>query len=73
MSVRPFVHQTVRQAMHRSLRQVSLLAALVALLAAVAMAQSPKAVAYPERDALSPFRNPTETYAPPANCSPRCA
>ncbi|MCC7395502.1 MAG: hypothetical protein IT455_00385 [Planctomycetes bacterium] len=27
--------------------------------------QQPSAVAYPERDILSPFRNPTDVYAPP--------
>lgn len=38
------------------------------LLAAAAAAQGgkePKFVAYPERDALSPFRTPTDVYAPP--------
>lgn len=29
------------------------------------LAQEPKFVAYPERDILSPFRNPVEVYAPP--------
>lgn len=36
-----------------------------AVLAATAAAQEPKAVAYPEQDALSPFRHPTDVYAPP--------
>jgi hypothetical protein len=34
-------------------------------MAAAAAAQEPKHVAYPERDILSPFRSPTEVYAPP--------
>jgi len=38
---------------------------LLAALAAAAAAQQPKHVAYPERDVLSPFRNPAEVYAPP--------
>lgn len=33
--------------------------------AAAAASQQPSTVAYPERDILSPFRNPTDVYAPP--------
>ncbi len=40
-------------------------AGLLGGLAAAAAAQEPKAVAYPERDVLSPFRQPTDVYAPP--------
>ncbi len=35
------------------------------LLTALASAQQQKAIAYPQRDILSPFRTPVETYAPP--------
>ncbi|MFO1077238.1 MAG: hypothetical protein U1E73_05875 [Planctomycetota bacterium] len=34
-------------------------------LASPAVAQEKKFVVYPDRDALTPFRTPTETYAPP--------
>jgi hypothetical protein len=47
-----------------------LLTALPALAAVLTLAgpnpaQDTKTVAYPQRDLLSPFRNPTEVYAPP--------
>jgi hypothetical protein len=48
-----------------------LTAAALALIAcpraqdAKAPAQEPKAIAYPHKDALSPFRTPTDAYAPP--------
>lgn len=37
----------------------------LALAAAFCAAQEPKFVAYPDRDILSPFRTPTDVYAPP--------
>ncbi|MBX3464034.1 MAG: hypothetical protein KF830_12750 [Planctomycetes bacterium] len=40
-------------------------ALLAASLGGAATAQEPKAVAYPERDALTPFRQPADVYAPP--------
>ncbi len=40
-------------------------ALLLASLLAPAQAQEQKVIAYPVRDALSPFRNPTDVYAPP--------
>lgn len=45
-------------------RSITRLAAL-ALPFAICSAQEPKHVAYPERDILSPFRTPTDVYAPP--------
>jgi len=42
-----------------------LLPAAVAVLTATLAAQEPKFVGYPQRDALSPFRNPSDVYAPP--------
>lgn len=39
--------------------------ATLATLAAVCGAQEPTVTAYPERDILSPFRNPADVYAPP--------
>ena len=44
---------------------VCLRSAALALLACVCGAQEPKAIAYPEHDILSPFRHPTDVYAPP--------
>ena len=43
---------------------LSLLAALAALVGPC-RSQEPQHVAYPERDALSPFRRPADVYAPP--------
>lgn len=40
-------------------------ALLLASLLAPSPAQEQKVIAYPQRDALSPFRNPTDVYAPP--------
>lgn len=45
--------------------QATTSALLIAFLAAVVPAQEKKHVVYPERDALSPFRAPSEVYAPP--------
>lgn len=38
---------------------------LLAMVGLHLAAQEPKHVAYPQKDALSPFRNPTDVYAPP--------
>ena len=39
--------------------------AVLSLLLGAAQAQHEQAIAYPQRDLLSPFRNPTDAYAPP--------
>jgi hypothetical protein len=38
---------------------------LLACLCGLLEAQEPKSIGYPQKDALSPFRNPTDVYAPP--------
>ena len=38
---------------------------LLALAGVHLPAQEPKLIGYPQKDALSPFRNPTDVYAPP--------
>lgn len=43
----------------------SLIALAIGCLPQAPQEQDPVAVAYPEKDALSPFRNPTDVYAPP--------
>lgn len=47
------------------LRLPLLTSILVASLTATVAAQETKSVAYPQRDVLSPFRNPGEVHAPP--------
>ncbi|HEX5052588.1 MAG TPA: hypothetical protein VFZ65_12505 [Planctomycetota bacterium] len=44
---------------------LSLTVSALAWCAGTAPAQEPKPIAYPDRDLLSPFRNPGEVYAPP--------
>ncbi|HEX6811234.1 MAG TPA: hypothetical protein VF384_06405 [Planctomycetota bacterium] len=43
----------------------ALFATATCLLLGLASAQDPKPIAYPQRDILSPFRNPVDTCAPP--------
>lgn len=47
-----------------TVRLLSIVAAAAAL-AVAGSAQEQKVVGYPQKDALSPFRNPTDIYAPP--------
>jgi hypothetical protein len=48
-----------------TIQRTLLLPGMLCLAAAAAGAQEPTAIGYPERDILSPFRNPTDVYAPP--------
>ncbi|MCA8964435.1 MAG: hypothetical protein H6838_02185 [Planctomycetes bacterium] len=47
------------------IRASALAVLFAAALSAPAVAQQPKPTGYPDRDILSPFRNPAEVYAPP--------